>query len=65
MKLDRVKTLVCMARKEMSGTDLAEMSGVSRQTISSVLHGKDCFPETVGKIATALGVDPAAIVERS
>ena len=63
MKICRKKVLMLMARRQWSQASLACASNVSRQSISMIMHGKDCLPETAGKISAALGVDPEEIVE--
>jgi len=62
MRIDRVKLIAEMARQEMTGYRLAELSGVSRITISSIRNGKSCSIQTVGKLAAALGVDVREIM---
>ena len=63
MKIDRVKLIAEMARKRMTVKRLAELSGASRVTITSIRSGKSCS-DLVGKaIARALGVDVAEIIE--
>ena len=42
---------------------LSIMSGLSRGTITGVKSGKSCSQETGEKIARALGVDVAELVE--
>jgi len=43
--------------------DLAEKSGVHRNLISTYEHGKSgAHPDTIRKLAKALGVDPADLV---
>lgn len=37
--------------------------GLSPQTLTRVMNGRDVKPVTVGKIAKALGVDPVEIIE--
>jgi transcriptional regulator with XRE-family HTH domain len=46
---------------------LAEEAGVSTETIYSLEHGRRDFiwPKTARKLADALGVDPAELVEDS
>lgn len=63
MKLDCMKVRVCMAQLGLTGTALAERAGITRQTLSAALHGKDCSPKTVGKIAAAAEVDVSDIIE--
>ena len=63
MKIDRVKLIAEMARQRMTVKRLAELSGASRVTITSIRSGKSCS-DLVGKaIARALGVDVADIIE--
>ena len=42
---------------------LSALSGVSVQTLRNIKAGKAIFPETAGKIARALGVDVADLLE--
>ena len=53
------------ARKEKGLTikKLAELSGVSRQTISCIISGKSCTPQVAYKIATALDQELSQIVK--
>jgi transcriptional regulator with XRE-family HTH domain len=44
--------------------DLARESGVHRNVISKLENGRGgAYPETIRKLAEALGVDPAELVE--
>jgi transcriptional regulator with XRE-family HTH domain len=44
--------------------DLAERSGVHRNTISKLENGKGgAYPETIRKLAETLGVDPTELIE--
>jgi transcriptional regulator with XRE-family HTH domain len=44
--------------------DLAEKSGVHRNVISKLENGRGgAYPETIRRLAEALGVDPAELVE--
>lgn len=52
-----------MARKKMTSNDLAKASGIGHTTISMIMSGKKCRPVTLGKIAAALGVDPAELYD--
>lgn len=64
MRIDRVKLIAEMARQDVTSMWLAEKSGVSRVTVSSVRCGKACTPETATKIADALGVPLEKIVSK-
>lgn len=57
MRIDRVKFAAALARKDITCLKLAELSGVSRVTITSVKGGKSCSKETAEKLAAVLGAD--------
>lgn len=63
MRIDRVKLISEMARRDMTVIKLAQLAGVSRLTVSSVKRGASCSSGTVFKIAKALNVDPADLLE--
>ncbi len=63
MKLDRTKLSLEIARQGLNLTRLAKASDVSRATLSYVYNGKSCSPAIAGRIAGALGVDVAEIIE--
>lgn len=62
MQIDRWKLNVQLARSCKRLSDLRD-EGLSPQTLTRVRRGMDVMPVTVGKIAKALGVDPADIIE--
>lgn len=64
MKISPRKINYIMGARLMTQTSLAKESGVSRATINGLLLKGSCSTATAGKIAKALGVDPAEIVER-
>lgn len=63
MKLDKTLLAIAMARKGINLQALANLSGVSRATVSYINNGKSCKPEVAGKIALALGVDVKDLIE--
>lgn len=63
MKLDRTKISLMMAKGLYTQAMLAEKAGVSRQTLSAVMNGRNCRPELLGKIANALETEPEEIIE--
>lgn len=63
MRLDKRKMLLHMANFSISQKQLAEKAGISRQTLSAVMNGRNCRPELLGKIAKALEVKPEEIIE--
>lgn len=63
MRIDRIKLVTELARRDMTQKRLAELSGVSRVTINNVKAGKSCTDEVGQKIAEALKVDVTEIIE--
>lgn len=57
------QTLVMLNAGITSIKDLAEVSGVSINTLSRSNNGGSVKLPTLGQIARALGVDPADIIE--
>lgn len=64
MKLDVTKIKMILAKKEMNQVDLAVACGVERQQINGILSRGTCSLKTLGRIAKALGVDPAEILKK-
>ena len=62
MKIDVRKLNMMLARRCMALTDLR--SGTSPQTLTRIMRGEEVKPRTVGRIANALGVDVADIIEK-
>lgn len=63
MRFDRIKLVTEFAKRDMIQKRLAELSGVSRQTITYIKGGKCCSDEVGQKIADALGVQVERIIE--
>lgn len=63
MKLNVLKIQIMMAEKGMTIKKLAEVSGISRQTISSIISGKGCSLKVAYKIAKALGLELEEIIK--
>ncbi len=63
MRIDRVKLIAEMARQEISVKDLAEKSGVSRVTVTSMRSGKSCSANSVHHVACALGIQVEELME--
>lgn len=63
MKADRKKLELAMARACMSTGDLVRMSAMPRQTVNTVIMGRNVRPATIGRIARALDVDVTDIIE--
>lgn len=63
MKISKQKIFAAQAQFGLTMKQLAELSGISRQNLSTILHRGSCRPDTAGKIARALGVDVTEIME--
>lgn len=63
MKVNRLKLELAMARAHMDARDLAEKAGLPRPTLNNAIVGRGSRTSTVGRIATALGVDVTEILE--
>lgn len=63
MKLNTTKIALILADRELTRAALAEMCGISRQNISTILTRGTCEPKTAGKLAKGLGIDPAEIIK--
>lgn len=63
MKINSTKMCVKMAYNGYTLAKLAEVSGVSRATLSSIKNGKTCSIPTATKIAKALNVDVVELIE--
>ena len=53
-----------MARACMNSADLPAAAGLPRPTVQNAIVGKGIRPSTLGRIARALGVDPADIFKK-
>lgn len=63
MKINVLKVQIMMGEQGLSIKKLAELSGVSRQTISCIISGKGCSLGVAYKIAAALGTELEKIVK--
>lgn len=63
MKLNVIAIKCFMAENGMTNTALAKKSGISRQSISTILRRKTCNTLNAGKIAGALGVMVQQIID--
>ena len=63
MNIDVQTLLIEMAKAKMSIKELSEKSEVCRGTIAAIKKGSEVKPETVGKIAEALGVSVEELLE--
>lgn len=56
MNVNSIRIEALLAEKGMTKADLSVKSGVSRQSLSTIIRRGTCEPRTVGKIAAGLGV---------
>ena len=63
MLIDLRKLELAMARACIDKVRLAEKAGVTYPSVKRSTLRKETRPETVGKIAKALGVDPSEIIK--
>jgi len=63
MKANRKKLELAMARACMNTDDLVKAANMPRPTVNNVIVGRHVRTRTIGRIAKALGADPAEIIE--
>lgn len=63
MKADKKKVDLAMARACVDVRGVSELANMPPNTIQRMLRGNSVRPATIGKVARALGVDPAEIVK--
>ena len=63
MKLNTIKIALILADREMTRAALAELCGMSRQNVSTILTRGTCEPKTLGKLAKGLGVDASELIK--
>lgn len=64
MKVDRQKLELAMARACVNSAELSASAGLPRPTVNNAISGRSVRPATAGRIAKALGVDVADILEK-
>lgn len=62
MRLNANKIKMLLAERGLAQYELAEQSGISRQTVSAILQKESCHPDTLLKVARALEVDPQELI---
>jgi putative transcriptional regulator len=63
MNISKIKLNIIMASRGLNFIDLANLSKVSRVTLSYINNGKACRPDIAYKIATALNVNVTELIE--
>lgn len=56
------KVRIEMARSQIGAYDLAEKAGISAPRFYNAMKKGCCSPDTLGRIAAALGVDPEDLI---
>ncbi len=64
MKVSRDKIDIARANRCMTITELAEAYGVSRTRLNMILNQREVTVVCAGRLAKALGVDVAEIIEQ-
>lgn len=63
MKINRNKIETILAERDMTKVMLSATSGITRQSISTILQRGTCEPRTAGKLASGLGVKVSELLE--
>lgn len=63
MNVSKNKILLLIAEKGLNQSKLADKANMSRGTLSVIMNGKSCRPETVLRLANALDVSINSIIE--
>lgn len=63
MKIDVSKIKMFLAERGLTRAAYAELCGISRQNISTILTRGTCEPRTAGKLAKGLGVPVSTIIK--
>lgn len=62
MKIDPKKVFLLMAKLGLTRGKLCGLAGISTATFTNAMQRGSCRIATAGKIASALGIDPAEII---
>ncbi len=63
MRLNRVRVITEMAKRDISVCALSEKAGISKGTIAGIRAGRSCSQQTGEKLAAAIGVDVETLLE--
>jgi len=61
IKLSRFRAIG--ERKALTQVELAELAGISRETVVKIEGGLEPRPPTIRKLAASLGVDPSDLMD--
>ena len=63
MRIDRVKLIAEMARRDMRVQELADKATVSRATVPALRGGKSCNENSIRRVAHALDIPVESLLE--
>ena len=63
MRIDRVKLIAEMARRDMRVQELADKATVSRATVPALRGGKSCNENSIRRVANALDIPVESLLE--
>ena len=63
MKIKRAKVEMIQAEKGLSCKQIADKANIDPRTLSVILRRGSCRPESLGRIAKTLDVEPEDIME--
>ena len=63
MNINRTRIDAMLAERGLTQAALAADSGLSRQSVSTILTRGTCAPKSAGKLASALGVPVESLLE--
>lgn len=64
MKANKEKIELALARACLNPQELAQLAKMPPQTVNGVLRGKNVRPATLGRLAKALSVDVADLIDK-
>lgn len=65
MTLNTQRIEVMLAERGLTKAAFAEVCGISRQNVSTIIRRGTCEPKTAGKLAAGLGVPVAEILKEA
>lgn len=65
MKADKEKLDLIMSRRCVRSADVQRDANISRTTMYKLLSGSNVRTDTIGKVASALGVDVTEIMKEA
>ena len=63
MRIDRVKLIAEMARRDMRVQELTDKATVSRATVTALRGGKSCNENSIRRVANALDIPVESLLE--